>query len=279
MAAEQIELRELQTWLQTFIVTPGSSQEAIEAAERAAGMAQGSAEKMVLPSSTLSSLERLEIYRGMYLLRMEEALGIDYPAVRDLLGRDSFFAVVADYVEAHPSRSYTLDHVGRHFSDFLAGCKHPQAALLGDLARLEFAMCEVFNEPETPVLTPLDLAAVAPQDWEWARLEPIAALRLLETRYPANEYYTAYNNDRQPPQDLGPRPNRVVIWRQQFKVWRMPLEAAAMQLLRLLVSGQPLGEALAATAATSPLVEDQLFDWFSSWVGEGMFSRITTVRQ
>ena len=49
MAAEQIELRELQTWLQTFIVTPGSSQEAIEAAERAAGMAQGSAEKMVLP--------------------------------------------------------------------------------------------------------------------------------------------------------------------------------------------------------------------------------------
>lgn len=279
MATDQVELRELQTWLQTFIVTPGGSREAIEAAERAAGLEQGSAERMVLPSRTLTPLQRLEIYRGMYLLRMEEALSIDYPAVRHLVGAEAFFSLVADYVEVHPSRSYTLDHVGRHFSEFLARSSHSQAGLLGDLARLEFAMCEVFHEPETPVLSPLDLAAIAPDDWEWARLEPIAALRLLETDYPANEYFTAYNNDRQPPADLGPRANRVVVWRQQFKVWRMPLEPAAMQLLQLLASGLPLGQALGTTAAASPLAEEQLFDWFSSWVGEGMFSRITTTRQ
>ena len=44
----------------------------------------------MLPSQTLTSAERLDIYRDMYLLRMEEALAIDYPGLKHFLGEEEF---------------------------------------------------------------------------------------------------------------------------------------------------------------------------------------------
>ena len=45
---------------------------------------------MILPSRTLQPEERLAIYQGMYLLRMEEALETDYPALKHFLGDEAF---------------------------------------------------------------------------------------------------------------------------------------------------------------------------------------------
>ncbi len=275
MAAE-LELRDLQTWLQTFIVEPGSTEEALHKAEEATGLQQDSAQSLVLPSPTLNPTERLEIYRSMYLLRMEEALSIDYPAVRHFLGERPFFALVSRYVKEHPSRSYTLDRLGDRFAHFLKDDPSlDQRGFLHDLARLEYALCEVFHDEEQPVVTPLDLAAVAPEDWEKARLVPIAALRLLAMDFNANDYYKAFNRDDEPP--LPERcPDWVVVWRQDFRVWRMPLGRGPFSLLSRLRDGATLGEAISLVLSQEDLAEAQLFECFSSWIGEGMFTRIET---
>src|SRR5205085_1711868 len=78
------------------------------------------ARAVVLPSKTLSALERLDIYRDMYVPRMEEALAIDYPALKHFLGPEEFMRVVARYVDIHPSRSHTLNRLGDHLPEFLA---------------------------------------------------------------------------------------------------------------------------------------------------------------
>ena len=39
----------------------------------------------ILPSRTLTPVERVGIYHGMYLLRMQEALATDYPALKHFL--------------------------------------------------------------------------------------------------------------------------------------------------------------------------------------------------
>jgi hypothetical protein len=80
-------------------------------------------------------------------------------------------------VSAHPSRSYTLDALGRRLPDFVRGARVRRPAFCHDLARLEWAVTEVFDAPETRPLAAGDLAAVAPGDWERARLVPVAALR------------------------------------------------------------------------------------------------------
>ena len=53
-------------------------------------MPAGGLEDVVRPSWSLSAAERVEVYHGMYLLRMVEALEVDYPAIRDFLGEEAF---------------------------------------------------------------------------------------------------------------------------------------------------------------------------------------------
>src|SRR5207248_8962330 len=94
------------------------------ASPRARAALKGTAlEEVILPSRSLRPAERVAIYQGMYLLRMEEALVSDYPALKHLLGDQRFAALVRDYVAAFPSVSYTLNRLGDHFPEFVAKWK------------------------------------------------------------------------------------------------------------------------------------------------------------
>jgi hypothetical protein len=275
MSAEFPELRDFQIWMQTFIVSSGTPEQALESAERTSGFSEGSAQRLVKRSPTLTEMERLMIYRRMYPLRMEEALSIDFPACRKLLGSKVFSGLVEDYVEAHPSTSWTLDHLGRHLVSFVR--EHPLAVQypgLYDLVRLEQALCEVFNELDAPVLGPEALAAVGPDDWPEVRLALIPAFRLLDFQSNANEVYKAYNQDRVLPSFRSDR-SYLVVWRQHFQTWRMPVAEAAHGILDDLLSGRSLGQALADALERSVGLEDsQVFAWFSTWVNEGFFTAL-----
>ena len=109
------------------------------------------AREMVLPSKTLSSLERLDIYRDMYLLRMEEALSIDYPSLKHFLGDEEFMRMVARYVDVYPSRSYTLNRLGDHLCEFIDTLDDlPQAGFLPGSGAPGICADRCFRCRETP---------------------------------------------------------------------------------------------------------------------------------
>src|SRR5207245_9329882 len=122
--------------------------------------------EVVLPSRSLAPSERVGIYQGMYLLRMEEALESDYPALKRFLGPRGFRALVRDYVASFPSRSYTLNRLGDHLPAFvLTAIGRRHRGFCHDLARLELAMTEVFDAVETPTLSAEAVAAVRAEAW------------------------------------------------------------------------------------------------------------------
>ncbi len=270
--AVEPELRAFQTWMQTFIVEPGQADTALAAAEKAAGLAKGSAQRLVKRSPTLDEMERLNIYRGMYLLRMEEALSIDFPATKQLLGSQRFFELVEDYVKVHPSKSWTLDHLGRQFPGFVQS--HPLAGSfpgLTDMVRLEAALCEVFNAEEKASLGSEEVMEVPPERWARLTLFTIPALRLLRLSSNANQRYKAFNADQEwPAYQAGEQ--GVVVWRHQYKLWRMPLEENAFAMLSALHERNPIGVALNQVLGRHEVEEHEVFEWFSSWVNEGMFA-------
>src|SRR6266852_2514208 len=134
-------LARIPRWMQACIEDQGTCEEAIASERAQSVMSAEEARSVVLPSKTLSSLERLEIYRGMYLLRLGAALSTDYPGVKHFLGDDAFMRLVARYVDVHPSRSYTFNRLGDHLPEFLCTLDDlPKKEFCCELARLELLL-------------------------------------------------------------------------------------------------------------------------------------------
>jgi len=272
----EVPLGRMQRWMQEVVVHPGTVDEAIASARRE--LPPERLADVVLPSRTLTPSERVEIYQRMYLLRMEEALGVDYPGLQHFLGNDGFRRLVRDYVASFPSRSYTLNRLGDHLAEFILtapGLRH--RAFCHDLARLELAMTEVFDEAETPALSARAVAAVPAESWPELRLRPIAAFRLLAVRYPVNAY--AESMDRKTHRH--PRPRRKDAWlavfRRDYSVRRLELSRPAYDLLSDLAAGRVLGEAVTTAArrrGAAAARKTQLYRWFRQWMSSGLFAGI-----
>jgi len=274
--SQKFELDRLQRWMQEVVVHPGTVEQALASPEAEREIPSERLADVVLPSHSLTSAERVGVYHGMYLMRMEEALAADYPVIRHVLGDERFSVLVREYVERFPSRSYTLNRLGDHVPQFFADrTDWPQAAFLHDLSRLELAMTEVFDEHESPVLGGEELATVSPEAWEHARLRPIAALRLLRLRYSVVPHLEAYHRDRPSPSPRR-RATWVAVYRRDYSVLRLELSRTEHELLRALSEGVPLGEALAAAGASqrSARQQERVFRWFRTWIAEGLFSGV-----
>lgn len=280
MSAEPLALplERLQRWMQEVIVHPGSVEEALQAKAIRAHVPPSDLAAVILPSPTLRPEERLDIYHGQYPMRMRDALASDYPALLHFLGEEGFVRFVHDYVQVHPSRSFTLNRLGDHVPEFIkarSGLRHRD--FLYDLTRLERAVSQAFDAEETPRLTDAQVAAVAPEAWGRARLVPIAALRLLELRYPANAYLESVKDEAHHHPSTLRRDAWVAVYRRSYAVYRSELSKPAFALLRDLVAGKKLSVAIRAALRRGgrPPGEEQLFSWFREWVAAGMFTAVS----
>jgi hypothetical protein len=231
-------VRELQVWMYEAIAAPQCPED----------------------TSRLVDPGRLEIYRGMYPIRMHEAMEVDYPAIARFLGEEKFHELVARYTGVHPSKSYTLNRLGESFPEFLK-----DDPFLRDLARLELAMTEVFDEEESPALDADAIGAVGPD----SRLKTIAAFRLLSFDYPVNDFFQAFRDDEEL---VEPEPQKtwVAFHRRDYGVHRMTLEERAYDFLSALCDGATIVEAIDGSGAT----QDELFAWFRDWSAAGIFGGI-----
>ena len=270
-------LERIQRWMQACILDQGTAEQAIAGKRARAAIPTVQARTVVVPSRTLSSLQRLDIYREMYLLRMEEALATDYPGLKHHLGDDEFMRLVARYVDRYPSRSYTLNRLGDHFPDFVGRLADlPRKDFCHDLARLELALTWVFDAEETAPLTPDAVRAVPPDAWETARLKPIAALRLLAFDYPVSRYLGAVDEENPFPR-LARKRTWVAAYRHKYSVHRLDLSEPAYHMLSALAAGRTMRRALVSvlTRKWRPAVKQaQLFEWFRDWMGEGLFQAV-----
>jgi hypothetical protein len=274
--APELALGGLQSWMQSVIVHPGPLDAALASPEATALLPPERLGDVLLPSATLAAGERIGIYHEMYLLRMAEALESDYPALAHFLGETRWPALVRDYVCDHPSRSYTLNLLGRSLAGWLGEARGvPRRGFCQDLARLEWAVTEVFDAEEAPRLDAQELEAVPPDAWDQVRLVPSAALRLVELRWNANEWLDSAKGDAHD----HPKPRRrdawVAVFRQSYAVYRRELSHPAFNLLRDLAAGHSVGQALAAALRRRGTPgPEALARWFQEWASDGLFTRL-----
>lgn len=228
-------------------------------------------ERYVTPSAKQAPRDRLHVYRHAYVARLIECLEDDYPAVFHALGRERAEELCREYIEAHPSRSFSLNVFGQSMPAFL---RTKGEAFASELAALEWSVVEAIHAAESVKMAPDALAKIDPSDWGKVSLVASASLRLHQFEYPVNAYYQAFHDDKLEPNAPlpGPSSERVAVYRLDMKIWRMALSPGQLALLGPLVRGVSLEEAFESDVGD----EADVGAWFQQWTAEGFFSGTRT---
>lgn len=144
------------------------------------------AASFIRPNDRLTSFERLEIYNRQYWFRVFSSFEEDFPGLKAIVGTRRFERLMRTYLEAHPSRSFTLRNLGSSLVSWLKGnpqYTNPVTDIAIAMAELEWAHIESFDNAQWPPLTAEEIALL--KDTSRIGLQPY--LRLVAAAYAVDD--------------------------------------------------------------------------------------------
>ena len=164
------------------------------------------------------------------------------------MGADLFNKVCAQYIEGHPSTSYSLKNYGQTFPQFLnTTAKTKEYPFLEDLAQLELLIKEIENSP-TPDPLPAEQAQdlLASDDFTMSFIE---AMTVFQSHYSVHALWEASK-------DPGLRveqirwnmPESLLLFKKDHSVQMSLLDPIEAEILSQLQEGRSISEALADLA-------------------------------
>lgn len=215
-------LRDIQLAMQAHLLNPLNLNSALD--------------DLVLETTTVSRATRLHIYSNAYRARFVEALTADYGMLRRYIGDEEFEKLILAYIDAYPSRYFSLREMGARLEQFLQSseiyCGHLD---LIELVRFEWALCHAFDAAERPIFTSADLAGIEPEQWPSliVNISPTLVCIPLRTNVPA--IWKALNADETPPAALENSDQIWLIWRRRLALLfraGLPQEMVALEVFR-----------------------------------------------
>ncbi|MBB4301538.1 hypothetical protein GGD81_000555 [Rhodobium orientis] len=140
------------------------------------------------------------VYRNAYLMRLIEILENDYEMLSAYSGEVGFRALARAYVLTNPSRHSNARFYGEKLPRFLAETRPwSDTPAVPELAAIECALNDAFDDASAAPMTIGDLAAVPPDDWGALALRPQPFVHRLDLASNALDIWTALRNGETPP--------------------------------------------------------------------------------
>ena len=251
-------LREFQQWMKTQILP---------------GQPKPSGDDPLNPQHGTPGPQRMAVYAGGYLSRMQSALEEVFEATHHVLGERAFHEIAEGYARRFPSQDYNLSFAGRHLPEYLkTGKCAEELPFLSDLAHLEWRVCEAFHAFDQAPMNPAQLASIAPDAYDRLQLFFQPSVGVVESAWPILDIWQARKVPREAVNiNLVDRPQRVLIYRRDVQVLCEPVTASQCVLLQGLLQGRTLGEACELLANQEEA--QSLTQWFAYWMSLGLIIR------
>ncbi len=153
------------------------------------GREQGDLGELLDESLPVRAARGLRVYSDAYAASLRRALATNFAALAHVISPADFDRLAAAYLRVHPPHGFDYLRLGARFADFVAGFDFvadygvPQA-LLAEVAALEQAQLEVQDAPDAErAVSPAELAALTPEDWERVRFVFGTAFRVVRATH------------------------------------------------------------------------------------------------
>lgn len=265
-------LNQLQRWFLEHIVGPHRQRSTPES------IAQRDVETVLLPSKTLTAEQRMQVYAQQYLWRLLSVAGNEHPVVKRLMGEEAFDSMVVEYLDRYPPYGHSLDDLCHALPYFLQyRCARDDAPLLYQVARAENALSNAHHIHRLGTVTAENLSNVPQELWPVLRFHPDPSLQLMAFDYNVLDIIDAHKEG-QPLPALDPISTWGAVWRHDHKVWHQRISRPRYAALSALVDGETVTVALERASDVWEDDDDTLvstvFQWFSEWIEEELFSSL-----
>ena len=256
------QLRDLQLRFQNYLI---DGSDAIEADIR----------------STENALaeHRLGTYYNAYRIRLIDSLAVDFSALEQYLGRESFENMTLDYLLRFPSTQPSVRWFGQNLPDYLAQYyAADDAEFVRELAQYEWVQTTIFDAADSPTLMQLeDMAQIAPETWPALTFEFKTALQWLDLYWNVPQVEQALDmGEPLPERQRADYPLRWLLWRRDFKTYWRSLEVHEAWALEQAANGANFAE-----------ICEGLLEWIDSeqvaltaagflkqWISDQMLARV-----
>ena len=290
-------LDDIQRWVQAVITHHEGAAAGVSSTEarQSIDVDLQDVERVILPSSQMNGLDRLQIYSQAYFGRLIECLRAQFPATRHAVGETEFDGFAFGYLIQHPSKHYSLTVLGDSFDAYLQQTRPARtepldeqggtndfdfADFLIDLAKLERIYSEVFDGPgseDVPSLSPSDLAGISPERFARCRLVLHECVRLIKLRFPVHLYATSVRQG-VPAEISEARPVYLVVTRRDYVVRRFEVSRPQFEMLSALGEQATIEQSLEVlcAASTSDLksLQKDVRQWFHDWSTALLFAEL-----
>lgn len=276
MTSPERDIGELQRLFCRLVTAPQD----VERTLTAQGIPRSAVDEAFVGDARLSAVARLDIYAQMYFFRLLDVLADQYPKLAACLGEAQFHDLVTDYLVAHPPTSPSIRDAGRVLAPFVAehraGRDRPW---LAELAGLEWAHVELFDGPDTPVLSFTQLQAMAPEQLAQLVMRPVACLRVLRFGHRIDALWDQLDPPAgdQPNAAFAPprrAPLQLLVWRHDVAVVQRRLEPLEADALARAVDGASFGELCDWLGAHPELADPAraAFELLTRWLADELLA-------
>ena len=227
----------------------------------------------LLGSAGLTPEQGLAIYHNAYRARLLEALRGDYPAVHGWLGDEEFDALALAYIDAHPSRHFSLRWLGAELAGFIDGFLVPeQARPLSELARLEWAFTLAFDAPQGEPLSLAQMAELPAEAWPTLQVRYLPCVQAQRCRYNSLAIWRAIKEQAEFPGSQALEQEELcLIWRDGLiSRYRSLDRAEAEALCGMAEQGWNFGELCAQLDEYAEQAPLQAATWLRQWLNDGL---------
>jgi hypothetical protein len=217
---------------------------------------------------------RLGTYTEGYRIRLLEALETTYPGMKAALGEDEFERTMRQFIEAVPSRHYSIRYYGETLSEFIGATRtEPGAEVLQDLSRWEWILAEVFDAPDDTPIGAERLTAIGPEAWPLVSFVLRASVRSIVISSNAVQWWRSAREGGVKPAAFERVPSMSWrLWRQGVRTMFRSMDAAESAALAVASTGGTFGgmcEVIAQEvgAAEAPMRAASILNgWFADEV-------------
>lgn len=212
------------------------------------------------PAGRLSVEQAFEFYHKGYVTRLTEALSATFEAVRCVVGPEAFNNLCAQYIENHPSTSYSLSEYGQLFPQFLVTTAiSKEWPFLEDLAHFEWVLKDISSAP-APDPLPMERIQemLSSDDFKVSFVE---AMRIFQSHYSLQGIWRSRNEALLNLKNFKwNQPESLLIFKKEDRLHIASLDPIEAEILLELQEGRSISEALADFAnLMSPQKTTKLF--------------------